>query len=177
MDWLTNGQASFSYLGVRGFFIISGFLIFQSLNRSQTLLHYYKKRILRVIPALFFVLLLTVALGIFVYEYDPTSYLTNKHVWTYVPNNLSLFRLQYSIPGIFENNPYPSAINGSLWTIPYEFTFYILISFIFFLKKEHKRIIVFLIVALLFTGRFFFYEELKPYGFSMLWGSYFIDVG
>ncbi|MBP6639782.1 MAG: acyltransferase, partial [Bacteroidia bacterium] len=33
-DWLmslTDDQLCFSYLGVRGFFIISGFLIFQSL--------------------------------------------------------------------------------------------------------------------------------------------------
>jgi peptidoglycan/LPS O-acetylase OafA/YrhL len=136
MDWVTNGQTSFSYMAVRGFFIISGFLIFQSLTRSRSLIDYYKKRFLRVFPALFIVLTLTVVLGIFAYKYDSVSYIKNRSVWTYVPNNLSLFRLQYSITGIFENNPYRSVINGSLWTIPYEFLFYIAISFIFFLRKR-----------------------------------------
>ena len=47
IDWLnqlTEKQLTFSYIGVRGFFIISGYLIFESLIRSETLASYAKKR-------------------------------------------------------------------------------------------------------------------------------------
>ena len=40
---LTGGQTSFSYLGVAGFFIISGYLIFQSMLRSSSLELFQKK--------------------------------------------------------------------------------------------------------------------------------------
>jgi peptidoglycan/LPS O-acetylase OafA/YrhL len=174
---LTNGQASFSYIGVRGFFVISGFLIFQSLSRSPTLLQYYKKRFLRVFPALFVVLVLTIVFGVVVYEHELVGYIENRSVWTYVPNNLVLFRPQHSINGIFENNPYRSAINGSLWTIPYEVALYIFISALFFLKAGKKKVGLVICVGLLAVGRFFFYEELSPYGFSVIWSRYILDVG
>lgn len=38
---MTSGQISFAYLGVKGFFIISGFLIFKSLLRCDNLLDFY----------------------------------------------------------------------------------------------------------------------------------------
>lgn len=177
MSVVTNGQTSFSYIGVRGFFIISGFLIFQSLTRSQSLIHFYKKRISRIFPALSVVLILTVVLGIFPYEHNFASYLNNKTAWTYVPNNILLFRLQFSIHGIFDNNPYPSIINGSLWTIPYEITFYALLSLLFFFNDRNKKIILGISVALFFIGRYFFYERSATYGFSIIWGRYFLDLG
>ena len=71
---ITNSQTTFSYIGVRGFFIISGFLIFQSLKRSENLLNYYWKRILRLFPALIVVLLLTIIIGVFITEENVTSY-------------------------------------------------------------------------------------------------------
>lgn len=46
---ITPNHINLSYLGVRGFFIISGYLIFQSLVRSKGLIDYYWKRILRLI--------------------------------------------------------------------------------------------------------------------------------
>jgi peptidoglycan/LPS O-acetylase OafA/YrhL len=84
---LTNGQVSFSFIGLSGFFIISGYLVFQSLDRSTTLLEYYKKRCLRIFPGLFAVLSLTVLLGWIVYESDLNSYVRNISTWTYLPRN------------------------------------------------------------------------------------------
>jgi peptidoglycan/LPS O-acetylase OafA/YrhL len=41
----------------------------------------------------------------------------------------SVFYLDnWGLPGVFENNPYPIAVNGSLWTLPLEFKMYILIA-------------------------------------------------
>src|SRR6478609_5564094 len=116
---LTHGQVSFSFVGLSGFFIISGYLVFQSLIRSENLFSYFKKRILRIFPALFLVLLLTVLLGYFVYESDFHSYVTNVSVWTYLPRNFVLIKSQDVIQGIFTENPYSRSINESLWSLRY----------------------------------------------------------
>lgn len=62
-----------------------------------------------------------------------------KDFWFYLPNNLSLYNVQYNVSGIFKNNPYPNATNGSLWSLAYEFSMYIVISFLFFINSEIIR--------------------------------------
>jgi peptidoglycan/LPS O-acetylase OafA/YrhL len=159
-DWLytlTNGQVFFSYIGVRGFFIISGYLIYQSLLRSKSLYIFYWHRILRIFPGLIVVLLLTVILGVFVYSGDFYSYITNKSVWTYFPNNIKLFRLQGTIQGIFENNPYKDDINGSIWTLGYEFICYVLISFLFFIKSRKTQFFILIALCIFFYVSILFF--------------------
>lgn len=179
-DWLcqvTNGQYTFSWIAVRGFFVISGYLIFQSMERSGDLADFYWKRILRLFPALAVVLILTVVLGPFVYEND-TPYLLNKAVRTYIPNNLRIYRLQYDIPGIFDNNPHKSAINGSLWTIPFEFTMYVAVSLLFFIKSNRKLVMLALSVAYLLLAKLdvFNFTEIQKWNFKVLdW--YLIELG
>jgi len=146
-DWISqisDHQMSFSYLGVAGFFAISGYLVMQSLSRSSSLKEYFLKRILRIYPALIGVLVLTVLLGPFVYSGSLANYLHNSSVWSYVPFNLTLFKLQYSIKGIFEDNPYASVINGSLCTLPYEVLLYLLLSALFYLSRTFKGFLFFL---------------------------------
>ncbi len=133
MDWLlrlTGGQVKLSYLGVRGFFIISGFLIYGSVLRSKSIGDFYRKRILRLFPALFVVLILTVLLLPLVYE-GSLPYLKNRDVWTYIPNNLLLLKQQPAIAGVFAGKE----INGSLWTIKYEFIMYVFLSLAFFYRR------------------------------------------
>lgn len=160
-DWLfyaTNGLLSFSYIGVRGFFVISGFLIFPSLMRSKNLVDYFNKRILRIYPGLFVVLAVTLFFCIFLYDGRTSSFFKIKEVYTYIPVNLSLIKLQNYIPGVFGSNPYPRAINGSLWTIVYEFTLYCTIAlFIFFRKKSimFQRSLLTLFIFLFFVIRIF----------------------
>lgn len=76
-----------------------------------------------------------------------------KDFWLYLPNNLSLYNVQFNVPGIFKNNPYPNAVNGSLWSLAYEFSMYILISLLFFIKssvtKRNLLISVFLVSVFL----------------------------
>ena len=45
-----------------------------------------------------------------------------------------LINMSYSLTGIFEHNPYPYAINGSLWTLWYEFFFYMIVAILGFYK-------------------------------------------
>lgn len=148
---ITKSQMNFSYIGVHGFFIISGYLIFNSLLRCKGLADYYWKRLLRLYPALFVVLLLTVLLAPAVYE-SSVPYLHNKSVYSYIPQNLTLFFRQKGIDGVFESNPYKHSINGSLWTICYEFSMYIMVSFLFFIrKKKFMKIVVILLFIVSYT--------------------------
>lgn len=148
LSQLTDSQMEFSYLGVHGFFIISGYLIFKSLLRCKGLSDFYWKRLLRLFPALLVVLFLTVLLAPAVYE-SSVPYLQNKSVYTYIPQNLTLFFRQKGIDGVFENNPYQHSINGSLWTICYEFSMYVMVSLLFFIRKKAfvKTVVILLFIS------------------------------
>jgi peptidoglycan/LPS O-acetylase OafA/YrhL len=171
----TDFQIGFSYMGVRGFFIISGYLIFQSLMRSKDLVDYFWKRVLRIFPALFVVLALTVLLGPLVYEAQD-SYWRNPQVWTYFPRNAALYPLQPTIKGIFDSNVYPRIINGSLWTICYEFTCYVALAALFFVRRAGTRVLaplLLVIFAVVFVGNLFFFDVLKQHAFYINFGDFF----
>jgi Predicted acyltransferases len=169
---ISNGQVSFSDIGVKGFFVISGFLIFQSLQRSDNILEYYWKRFLRLFPALFIVLLLTVILVPFVYK-SSTPIFQNKSLLTYIPRNLILYRTQLAITGVFETNRYKSVINGSLWTISYEFTMYIILSVLILFKNKKiiTKSILFVFFIFLLILNIFFFEKFKEYGYLLNYGK------
>ena len=132
---ITKGQEDFGSFAVNGFFALSGYFIFLSLQRSKTIGNYIWKRLLRLYPALIVLMLFTLCLIPFLYV---GNYLTStiKNYPVYALNGLSLYRVKYFIPGIFENNPYKGAINGSLWTLCFEFTMYMLLIFLFFVRKN-----------------------------------------
>lgn len=153
-----NGQSNLSYIGVRGFFVISGYLIFQSLLNSKTILNYYWKRVLRIFPALIAVLMLSTIFCFFAYT-GFNNYWSNSSTWTYAPKNIFFyFYSQPEIDGVFEGNRYRPAINGSLWTIPYEFTGYLLVSCFYFIRKRDTLLKLFLgiiVVVLLIFAMYF----------------------
>jgi len=144
----TGGQVNFSAIGLKGFFIISGFLIFESLLRSRNWIDYMIKRVLRIYPALIVVLIFCFFLGLALSPEPAGQYLRDKDALSYVYGNLNLFApLKYKIHNVFPQNPLPDAINGSLWTIPYEFLFYVLLS-AFFIIRSHTKLITVLLVLL-----------------------------
>jgi len=177
VNWLSNGQLSFSQIGLNGFFIISGYFIFQSLERSKSLSDYYIKRFLRLFPALLVVLFMSLILTAFVYM-GKVSFLKNIEVYTYIPYNLSLYGFQSSIKGVFDANAYHS-INGSLWTIRYEFSLYIALSLLFFIRN--LKIIVSYLLSLTFFGFYISYNfYLSKFGgsnFMNLLGLHVLNLG
>ncbi|MBC7641831.1 MAG: acyltransferase [Flavobacterium sp.] len=154
---LTNGRFELSDFSVKGFFVISGFLIFQSMVRSKSVINYLWKRILRLFPGLLVVLLLTIILAPLVYE-SQINYFDNHRILSYVYKNISLFRLQYIIPGVFENNIYGRAINDSLWTICYEFSLYFVMILLFVIRKK-TFILNFAILFLLMPFSVFYFQK------------------
>lgn len=107
------------------FFCISGFLVTRSIDRTSSFSNWIAARFMRLYPGLLVVLLLTVlVLGPAVSQLATQDYLFQIDTLTYTLRNLTLLKLQYGLPGVFDNNPYPSAINGSLWTLVYEVACY-----------------------------------------------------
>ncbi|QCR22180.1 acyltransferase [Pontibacter sp. SGAir0037] len=151
MYQLTNKQITFSRIGLYGFFTISGYLILQSLNNSSSLSEYYIKRVLRIFPGLFVVLVLTVIFfSLLSNTFSPIGYFTlSKEPYTYVISNLLPFGpFQGTILDTIKNNPYPVFINASIWTLRYEVLFYIVLSSIFFIRRRKQ--IVNLLLAVTF---------------------------
>lgn len=180
-DWLariTSNQTMFSYIGVNGFFVLSGYLIFQSLERSKSTTDYFWKRFLRLYPALAVMSVLCVLLGWFVYENADIPYFSNKSALTYVPRNLTIFYRSSGIDGVFEKNHIPTAMNGSLWTVKYEVTMYILLGLLFAVKDKKMLLRIFLgtALAILFSIRLFF-PEATNISLRFLSADHFTSLG
>jgi peptidoglycan/LPS O-acetylase OafA/YrhL len=156
---MTQQTFLFSFIGVKGFFIISGYLIFKSMVVSTSIFEYLIKRVLRIFPALAVVLLVTLAAVYFIYPNNLPPFFANKGVYAYFLGNIILFKPHFFISGIFSGLP-SAAINGSLWTIEYEFFFYLFIL-LFFSFRSNKKILkalLVIVVALFLMVRLFFYD-------------------
>lgn len=116
--------ANLGTLCVYVFFALSGFFIAQSFDRSRCGLHFLAARALRLFPALAVMSCLTViAAALWVSAADPAA------VWregaAYVLRSMTLVAVDYTLPGVFQDTPYPGVINGSLWTLFYEVVCYL----------------------------------------------------
>lgn len=138
-------------LGVKTFFIISGFLIHNSWVNKKSVLDFFVARVFRIYPAAIIVVLLSaLILGPLVTSLSLNDYFNHNITHKYL-QNISLYRMYYFLPGVFENNP-TSSINGSLWSLSYEFTCYVLLAvlgLLAILKNKWLLLGVFLILMLL----------------------------
>jgi peptidoglycan/LPS O-acetylase OafA/YrhL len=118
---LTHGQITSGNVSVWAFFVISGFLIAQSWTRSPNPLKFLKRRIARIYPG-FIVAALLSALIVVPFAAETA---------TRRPVALGSFLLQtlrlqaFDVPPVFVHNAWPNALNGSLWSVPFEFWCYI----------------------------------------------------
>ncbi|HEY0452461.1 acyltransferase [Actinophytocola sp.] len=116
-------------VSVGAFMGLSGYFIMRSWQRDPNLYRFWVRRLLRIMPGLVVVLgLSALVLGPLVTTLGKRAYLAHPATWSYLGDNLLLFPQQYVLPGVFADNPYPSAINGSLWSLPVEFLGYALIA-------------------------------------------------
>jgi peptidoglycan/LPS O-acetylase OafA/YrhL len=132
------GGNTFGGTGVWIFFILSGFLIATSWDQYPRLNVFLAKRALRIFPGLAVAVLLTIVVcGLFYTSLGLIDYATNTSTITYI-NNILLYNTQFALPGVFTDNPFPRSVNGSLWTLAYEFTMYLTIAAIGVLKIYKK---------------------------------------
>ena len=122
MQWVPLGP-----LGVYIFFVISGYLVSQSWQRDPHLFRFLQRRALRIFPGLIVCTLLCIGvLGPLLTSLDQRTYWANEHTRGYL-SNIVLY-ITYHLPGVFETNRLPHAVNGSLWSLPVEFFMYALLA-------------------------------------------------
>lgn len=126
-----------SGLGVAAFFVISGYLVSRSADRSINPITFFTNRALRIMPGLTMNVVFMVLLGAVITSIPISEYLTNKEVYDFIFRNIFIAfnEPSYSLPGVFESNPH-DGVNGSLWTLPYEIGFYFILFVLFFCVRD-----------------------------------------
>jgi peptidoglycan/LPS O-acetylase OafA/YrhL len=123
-------------VGVQGFFVLSGYLVFGSLLRSSSIAVYAEKRVRRLYPAYAAVI---VACIIAALAFNPETRADPGGVLHYFVANISFLNfLQPNLPGVFETNRF-TEVNGALWTLKIEVMFYILLPAIAWLLLRAGR--------------------------------------
>jgi peptidoglycan/LPS O-acetylase OafA/YrhL len=115
---------SVSTFGVQIFFAVSGFLVTESWLRGPKIGSFLKKRTSRIFPGLMVCILLTaLVMGPLLTRLPVGEYFDHPGTLLYLKN--IFLSPVYFLPGLFEGNTYPNAVNGSLWSLPVEFACYI----------------------------------------------------
>lgn len=123
-------------LAIDGFFIISGFLIAKSYENSLTTKDYIIRRIKRIFPAYFFIILISAFFLFFISSNSATDYFLNGQFWRYLIANLTFQNyFEPCLPGVFETQNI-CAVNGALWTIKIEEAFYLSLPIFYWLFKK-----------------------------------------
>ena len=161
---VTHHQASLGSIAVAGFFVISGYLIAKS-GMSADVLQFSWRRVLRIFPAYWGVLLFAaIVVGPIIWlvmgrnlgDYFTLGPLGPAH---YLTANWTLNIGTYGIYDIFgSTTPYgvsighSSALNGSIWTLIYEWTCYIVIGvLVAFGVLLRAKVVVPILTALVFV--------------------------
>jgi len=137
---ILGGQISAGDFAVEAFFVVSGYLILESWSRQPKFSAYLMKRILRIVPAFLAAYLISVFLVGWLGG-GPTYFaqlLRPSGLLQLLPG-LVLLTFPHT-PPVFAGFPYP-VVNGSLWTITYEFRFYLLIPVLAALGFYSRRLL------------------------------------
>ena len=165
---------SLGSIGVDIFFVASGFLVTRSLLMRQDALEFFWSRVLRIYPALVMMTLLTVlVLGPVMTALTLTEYFSKPTTFLYFLKNASLLHgVAYQLPGVFDSTPYPHAVNGALWSLPFELGMYLILFVVWCLLRVLKSLrVTYFAYFILF---FFAMSTINylPRGFASQSGTY-----
>jgi len=117
---------SFGEVAVDAFFLLSGYLIVKSWDQRPLLLSYVKKRVYRIYPG-FIAASLICAFVVGPLASNASLYFSHFNLKHFVGSVVLLDAP--AIPSVFSGLHYP-VVNGSMWTIYYEFRCYVAVALI-----------------------------------------------
>ena len=116
--------AALAELSIQGFFIVSGALVFGSLERSGGLWTYGEKRLRRLYPAYLVIIFIPVLASLIITSGQAGAL---GEIWHYAWANLIFANfLAPNLPGLFDGQRF-GAVNGALWTLKIEVMFYMVL--------------------------------------------------
>lgn len=153
-----SARDSILFCAMSCFFIISGYLITASWEKTKNIPIFWKKifsymanRILRIAPALIVITIISVFIwGVLLTNLSLHDYFHNKETWAFF-RNAAIWNMSYDLPGVFTNQP-SVTFDGPLWSIPLEFRLYITIAILGLLSLTRPKMIAAIVITLIITG-------------------------
>ncbi len=114
--------------GVFTFFSISGFLLARSLSGNPNAIRYVVNRVLRILPAfLFCILICALLIGPIFSSVGIKAYFSDSAVVGYLTSSIDNLT-DMKLPGLFAyDSDLADVVNGSLWSLRYEALSYVLL--------------------------------------------------
>lgn len=137
---------TFGVLAVDSFFIISGYLICQSFVHSTNLKSFLFKRILRIYPA--FVAIWIISILLIVPLAGGWHLLNNLSIFDWARMIVKIFALSQPHVNDFLFVEHIKPLNGSMWTIRYEFMCYLIIPIIALIGLNKRNAVLILILSI-----------------------------
>ncbi len=138
---------AFGALGVPLFFIISGYLIYRSIDRNitekgikQGSLNYIFHRLFRILPAYYFNLLVVFIMASFVLSND----------FFYSASFFRQFFSHLTFTSYFIHKSAGFGINGAYWTLSIEMLWYVIAPFMFIFIKKTRSFIFIALMSLIY---------------------------
>jgi peptidoglycan/LPS O-acetylase OafA/YrhL len=135
---------SLGHLAVDVFFVISGFLVTSSLLSRGELRSFAIARALRLFPVLVVGALgCAFVVGPWQTDLPLATYLRHPDTWRFAAQNSVPwpFGVSYTLPGVFQHVPLRGAVNGSLWSLPWELSMYVALSGLGLLAFTGRRVL------------------------------------
>jgi peptidoglycan/LPS O-acetylase OafA/YrhL len=155
--------------GVPIFFIVSGFLISRSYENALDVGDYYRNRCLRIYPALWVCLIVSVGV-VLAGGLDGLARASSSEWLIWWAAQMSLFQ-GYPAPFL---QPPGTRLNGSLWTIPVELQFYLILPTLYALCGRPVRRSNALLGIVLLSSLAFHFAALEGKPWFQLEGGVFV---
>ncbi len=124
-------------LAVKAFFVVSGYLVVMSCERSSSFASYASKRVRRIYPAYFAIIVVCATAGAISSAMSVADYARSGALRYLGANLVFLNFLAPVLPGIFESNTMRE-VNGALWTLKIEVMFYALVPLLVLAVRRLK---------------------------------------
>jgi len=153
INWGDLGYVTF-------FFIISGFVMAQSLFENKNIFSFIKNRFLRIFPAVFTANVFIILVCAFFVSIPFLNYFSKPDTLYFIYKNTILItdirpRLGFNL---FENNPYPHVLNAQWWTLPWNIKMYAGLVLLFGSVKQLSTPLFFNIIFVIISVVSFYFR-------------------